>query len=121
MKSYNKNIPILYFVQNTAYLGFTLYLLTALYYHPRKKQNVIHFTPDSATIIFQALIVSKFDYSHSVLYGLPFYLIQNLQHVVNSAARLITQPSRFCFITPVLSDFHWLPVHLLIEFLKEFS
>ena len=38
------------------------------------------------------------------------------EHVQNSAARLITQSPRFCHITPVLRDLHWLPVHLRIEF-----
>ena len=63
-----------------------------------------YFTPDSAKIIIQALIVSKLDCCNLPLYGLPsyLYLIQNLQHVQNSAAHLITQSPRFCHITPVL-------------------
>ena len=75
-----------------------------------------YLTPNSAKIIIQALIVSKLDYCNSLLYGLPSYLIQNLQHIQNSAARLITQSPRFGHITPVLRDLHWLPVHLRIEF-----
>ena len=35
-------------------------------------------TPNSAKIIVNALIVSKLDYSNSLLYGLLSYLIQNL-------------------------------------------
>ena len=75
-----------------------------------------YLTPDSAKIIVEAFIVSKLDYCNSLLYGLPSYLIQKLQHVQNSAARLITQSPRFCHITPFLRDLHWLPVHLRIEF-----
>ena len=75
-----------------------------------------YLTPNSAKIIVQALIVSKLYYCNSLLYGLPSYLIQKLQHIQNSAACLITQSPRFCHITPVLRDLHWLPVHLCIEF-----
>ena len=71
---------------------------------------------NSAKIIIQALIVSELDYCNSLLYGLPLYLIQNLQNSQNSAARLITQSPRFGHITPVLRHLHWLPVHLRIEF-----
>ena len=38
-----------------------------------------------------AFVVSKLDYCNSLLYGLPSYLIRKLQHVQNSAARLINQ------------------------------
>ena len=75
-----------------------------------------YLTPDSAKIIAQAPIVSKLDYCKSLLYGLPSYLIQKLQHFQNSATRLITKSPRFCHMTPVLRDLQWLPAHLRIEF-----
>ena len=46
-------------------------------------------TYDAAKIIIHAFVVSKLDYCNSLLYGLPSYLIQKLQHVQNSAARLV--------------------------------
>ena len=36
--------------------------------------------------------------------------------IQNSAARLVNQCPRFCHITPVLRDLHWLPVSSRIEF-----
>ena len=75
-----------------------------------------YLTYDAAKIIIHAFVVSKFDYCNSLLYGLPSYLIQKLQHVQNSAARLVNQCPRFCHITPVLRDLHWLPVSFRIEF-----
>ena len=75
-----------------------------------------YLTYDAAKIIIHAFIASKLDYCNSLLYGLPSYLIQKLQHVQNSAARLVNQCPRFCHITPVLRDLHWLPVSFRIEF-----
>ena len=56
-----------------------------------------YFSYDGAKIIIHALVVSK--------------------HVQNSAARLVSQCSRFCHITPVLSELHWLPVFFRIKFI----
>ena len=75
-----------------------------------------YLTYDAAKIIIHAFVVSKLDYCNSLLYGLPSYLIRKLQHVQNSAARLVNQCPRFCHITPVLRDLHWLPVSFHIEF-----
>ena len=46
---------------------------------------------------------------HSVLVRLPWSLVQQLQSVLNSAARLIFGLKRFDRITPALMDLHWLP------------
>ena len=74
-----------------------------------------YLTYDAAKIIIHAFVVSKLDYCNSLLYGLPSYLIRKLQHVQNSDARLVNQCPRFCHITPVLRDLHWLPVSFRIE------
>ena len=55
-----------------------------------------YLTHDAAKIIIHAFVVSK--------------------HVQNSAARLVSQCPRFCHITPVLRELHWLPVFFRIEF-----
>ena len=75
-----------------------------------------YLTYDAAKIIIHDFVVSKLDYCNSLLYGLPSYLIRKLQHVQNSAARLVNQCPRFCPITPVLRDLHWLPVSFRTEF-----
>ena len=63
-----------------------------------------------------AFITARIDYCHCLLYGLPEYRINKLQRIENAAARLICQQSRFCHITPLLFDLHWLPVKFRIEF-----
>ena len=42
--------------------------------------------------------------------------LKKLQYVQNTAARIITQTRKFHYITPVLSDLHWLPVSYRIVF-----
>ena len=60
--------------------------------------------------IVHDLVTSKLDYGNAVLFGINGRLLQKLQRVQNSAARVITQPRRrdHLHITPVSID--WLPV-----------
>ena len=41
--------------------------------------------------------------------------LKKLQFVQNTAARIITQTRKFDYITPVLSDLHWIPVSYCIN------
>ena len=56
-----------------------------------------------------ALVHSRLDYCNSALVRLPWSLVQQLQSVLNSAARLVFGLKRFDHITPALMDLHWLP------------
>ena len=62
------------------------------------------------------IISSRIDYCNSLLYGLPEYQLNKLQRVQNMCARLICNESKYCHITPLLVDLHWLPVKFRIEF-----
>ena len=42
--------------------------------------------------------------------------IQKLQRVQNSAARLVFEESKFCYITALLKSLHWFPVKYRIDF-----
>ena len=88
---------------------------SAFYY--LRKIILIHkyLTVDAAQLLVHALVTSKLDYCHSLLYGLPKYLIKQLQHVQNAAARFVTVTPKFCRITPVLKNLHWLPIDLRIK------
>ena len=44
-----------------------------------------------------------------IMYGLPERLIQRLQRIQNTAARLVTRTNRDDHITPVPKSLHWLP------------
>ena len=57
------------------------------------------------------------DCCNSLLCGIPECQIKKLQRVMNAAsARLIYCAPKFCNITPILKELHWLPVHARIEF-----
>ena len=66
---------------------------------------------ESKLLLVHALIHSRLDYCNncSVLAGLPWSLVQQLQSVLNSATRLIFGLKCFDSITPALMDLHWLP------------
>ena len=46
----------------------------------------------------------------------PQVQIDRIQRVQNAAARFIFEQTKFCRITPVLSQLHWLPIKYRIEF-----
>src|ERR1700722_11630008 len=47
---------------------------------------------------------------HSLLYGISSSLSAKLQHILNTAARIVTRTKIGDHITPVLKSLHWLPV-----------
>ena len=67
--------------------------------------------------LIHAFVTSRLDYCYSLLYGLPSNLLVKLpQRVQNAAARLIHRAPRFCHITPLLVDLHWLDIKSRIDF-----
>ena len=72
----------------------------------------------TAATVVQALVISRLDYCNSLLYGLPSTLINRLQRVQNTAARVVARAGGRERITPVLANFrlHWLPVQYRITF-----
>ena len=71
---------------------------------------------DSNRCLVYTLVMGRVNYCNSLLYGLPRNNINKLQRLQNMAARLITNTLRFCHITPVLCQLHWLPIGVRIKF-----
>lgn len=60
--------------------------------------------------LIHAYLTSRLDNCNSLFYALPDYLINKLQRIQNTAARLVTLTKKRHHITPVLRQLHWLPV-----------
>ena len=71
---------------------------------------------NTAEILVHAFVTSRLDNCNSLLYGLPGSQLDKLQHVLNSAARLVTLSKKHEHITPVLRYLHWLPIKYRINF-----
>ena len=85
--------------------------------HIRNIGKTRHLLTQSITEkLVHAFITARLDYCTSILYGLPKRLIQRLQRIQNTAARLVTRTNRDDHITPVLKGLHWLPVQERITY-----
>ena len=68
------------------------------------------------TSLVVSLVLSRLDYGNAVLAGLPNYLMNRLQSVLNAAARMVCSARKFDHITPLLRDLHWLKIQHRIQF-----
>ena len=62
------------------------------------------------------IVTSRLDNCNALLFGLPKNLLQKLQYVQNSAARLIMGTNKRDHILTVLKKLHWLPIENRIVF-----
>jgi hypothetical protein len=69
-----------------------------------------YITDDACKTSINSLVTSRLDYGNSLMYGINKHLVNKLQKVQNTAARLITRYKKFDHETPVLKNLHWLPV-----------
>ena len=82
--------------------------------------NICHIrsylTRECTAKLIHAFITSRLDYCNSLLFGAPDYHIRKLQRVMNASARLIYCAHKYCHITLILKELHWLPVRSRIVF-----
>ena len=70
---------------------------------------------ESTEKLVHAFISSRLDFCNRILYGIPEYQTRKLQRVMNASARLIYRAPKFCHITPLLAELHWLPMRARIH------
>ena len=86
-------------------------LCRKLFFQIRKIGNIRNYINEEvAKTLVTSLILSKLDYCNVLLAGTPKALIDRLQLVQNSAARLVVRSKKREHVTPVLINLHWLPV-----------
>ena len=71
---------------------------------------------ETTKCIVHALIISRLDYCNSLFYDLPLQALNQLQVVMNAAARLVTLTPRDHSATASLKKLHWLPIKFRIDF-----
>ena len=71
---------------------------------------------DALLTLIRALVVSKVDYSSSVLAGISSGQLLRLPSVLNAAACLVLSARRSEHTTPLLRELHWLKVTERIQF-----
>ena len=87
------------------------------YFEIRKISSVRHLLSAEATkTLVCSLVLSRLDYCNSLLAGSPKCLLNRLQKVQNSAARLVCRSSKQQHITPLLQSLHWLPIESRINY-----
>ncbi len=73
-------------------------------------------TPMATKTLIHAYVISRLDYSNSLLCGINRSLLRRLQVIQNTAARLVFRKSKFDKAFPLLQTLHWLPIEQRIEF-----
>ena len=69
-----------------------------------------YLTVDAAWTIVCSLVLSRLDYCNSILSGSPKCLMQKLQRVQNTAARITLRVPKTEHTTPFLRMLHWLSI-----------
>ena len=69
-----------------------------------------HLPKTVAVSVANALVSSRLDYCNSLFRSLSSLDLRRLQCIQNSAARIVTNISKYDHISPVLNSLHWLPV-----------
>ena len=69
-----------------------------------------YLTGRAALMAVNALVGSRLDYCNSLLRSLSALVLCKLQCIQNSLARIVTNTTKYSYITPVRKTLHWLPI-----------
>ena len=71
---------------------------------------------DACERLIHAFVSSRLDCGNAVLYGLPDVQIDRMQHILHTAARILTLLPPRSHISATMQQLHWLPVRRRIEY-----
>ena len=71
---------------------------------------------DSTKTLVSAFVLSRLDYCNLLLSGYPKHLLEKLQKVQNSAARLILKAHKRDHVSLPRRTLHWLPIQARIKY-----
>ena len=71
---------------------------------------------DATKILLSSFVLQKLDYCNSLFHGSQMYMLEGLQKILSSTARLIFQCRKQNHISPLLVSLHWLPINARIEY-----
>ena len=75
-----------------------------------------YLSQDAKEIIAHAFVTTRLDYLNSLLYGMPNFIIKQLQRLLNAAARITTNLGKYYHITDAMKKLHWLPIESCIQY-----
>ena len=89
----------------------------ATFFELKRISSIRRYLTDEATrTLVTSCVLSRLDYCNSLLMGCPLSVLQPLQKVQNSAARLIFKTPHNHPCTPLFKDLHWLPISERINY-----
>ena len=92
-------------------------LCRSAYSELRRISTIRHLlSVDSTKTLVSAFVLSRLDYCNSLLSGCPQHLLEKLQKVQNSAAKLVLKAHKRDHVLPLLRTLHWLPIQACIEY-----
>ena len=122
LSEYQQNIPsrkksMNEFWNSDLKLALRSSVLKACFFHIHALRHIrASLTTEASKTIAAAIVGSRLDFCNSLLTGTSVSNLTRLQLVQNTLAWVVAKKPRFCRITPVLSDLHWLPVRHRISF-----
>jgi len=92
--------------------------ISSTFYQLRRIKFSIKALPfDTAKSLVNSFVISRIDYCNSLLTGLPKYVLDSLQCVMNAAIRMLCGAEKYSHVIGLIRDrLHWLPVAQCIQF-----
>ena len=93
-------------------------MVSSCFYQRRRIKSIRRSLSTSTAVqLFNSFIISRVEYCNSILAGVSAFQISHMQAILNSAARLIYDRSRYDHVTDLIRDrLHWLPIQHRVRF-----